>query len=169
MISPDQRGASRGYDVSRLRVAAAGDAEAIAALVSAAFRVERFFIDGDRIDAQEVLTLLEKGIFLLAPGANGGLAACVYLEVQGERGYFGLLSVDPALQGAGLGRGLVVAAEDHCRAAGCKVMEIRVVNIREQLPPYYRRLGYVESGAEPFPTDKPTKRPCHFLKMSKLL
>jgi hypothetical protein len=44
-----------------------------------------------------------------------------------------------------------------------------VVNLREELPPFYRRLGYVESGTENFPTGKPTHHPCHFLKMSKPL
>lgn len=152
-----------------VRRAEGGDVEAIVALINDAFRAEAFFIDGDRIDAREVRALMVKGTFLVAPAAGGRLGACVYFEIQGERGYFGLLSVDPALQGGGLGRLLVAEAEDVCRAAGCEVMEIRVVNIREELPPYYRRLGYVESGVEPFPEGKPTKRPCHFLRMSKPL
>jgi len=152
-----------------VRRADSGDVEAIAALINSAFRVEAFFIEGDRIDVPEVRALMAKGTVLLAPASDGRIAACVYLEIQGERGYFGLLSVDPSLQGGGFGRQLVAEAEDVCRAAGCEVMEIWVVNLRQELPPFYRRLGYVETGTEPFPATKPTKQPCHFLRMSKPL
>ena len=66
-------------------------------LVNAAFRPERFFIEADRTNPEKVRALLEKGKFLLAEDA-GALVACVYVEVRGERGYFGLLAVDPARQ-----------------------------------------------------------------------
>jgi hypothetical protein len=46
-------------------------------------------------------------------------------------------------------------------------MEIEVVNLREELPPYYRRLGYVERGTRPFPDVERTSRPCHFIVMDK--
>jgi predicted N-acetyltransferase YhbS len=153
----------------RLRTASSHDAEAIAALINTAFSVEAFFIDGDRIDVRGVQELLAKGSFLLAEKESGRPVGCVYLEVNGPRGYFGLLSVDPDVQGAGVGRQLVAASEDHCRAAGCSVLGIRVVNLREVLPPFYRRLGYEVTGTEPFPEGKETKLPCHFILMSKAL
>jgi hypothetical protein len=40
------------------------------------------------------------------------------------------------------------------------------VNLRAELPPLYRRLGYMESGTAPFEDDALT-RPCHFVMMSK--
>jgi hypothetical protein len=46
-------------------------------------------------------------------------------------------------------------------------MDIRVVNLRTELPPRYRKLGYVLSGTEPWPEGVPSKLPCHFLCMSK--
>jgi len=152
-----------------LRAARVEDAPAIAALINAAFRVERFFIDGDRTDTDEVRGLLEKGSFLLASDAAGGLAGCVYVELRGERAYFGLLSVDPARQRSGLGRRLVAAAEAHGRNAGCRHMDLQVVNLRAELPPFYRSLGYAESGRAPFPEDVPTKLACHFIRMSRAL
>src|SRR5262245_19988022 len=118
------------------RKAEATDAEQIAALVNAAFRVERFFIEGDRTNPAQVSTLLETGDFLLAE-ADGSLIACVYVELRGESGYFGLLAVDPTRQGQGLGGRLVAAAEEHCRAAGCRVMELQIVNLRAELPAFY--------------------------------
>jgi hypothetical protein len=47
-------------------------------------------------------------------------------------------------------------------------VDIRVVNLRTELPPFYRRLGYVEQRTEPF-TDPRAHRPCHFICMSKTL
>ncbi len=149
------------------RPATSDDVPAITELINRAFRVERLFVDGDRITAAEVAQWMTRGQFLLLE--DSGLAACVYVEVRGERGYFGLLSVDPARQKSGLGRQLVAAAEDHCRAAGCRHLDLQTVNVREELPPFYRRLGYHEYATAPFPPNVPTKIPVHFVKMTKPL
>jgi GNAT superfamily N-acetyltransferase len=152
-----------------MRNAEPADAESIARLVNAAFRPERFFVDADRTNPEKVRALLEKGKFLLAEDA-GVLVACVYVELRGERGYFGLLAVDPARQRTGMGSRLIDAAEDYCRSAGCRVMDLTTVNLRKELPGYYRRRGYVENGTLPFPADQyPPKMPCHLVKMSKSL
>lgn len=151
-----------------VRVAAKGDAPAIAALVNRAFQVEAFFIEKDRTSAAEVGEMLTRGAFLLGE-AEGSLLGCVYVELRGARGYFGLLSVEPSRQGEGIGRMLVDAAEARCRAAGCRVMDIRVVDLRKELPPFYRGLGYAETGREPFPEPALAKLPCEFVVMSKTL
>jgi GNAT superfamily N-acetyltransferase len=158
-----------GADPIETRIAEPGDAESIAYLVNIAFRPERFFIDADRTDPDKVRALLQKGKFLLAVEA-GELAGCIYVELRGERGYFGLLAVDPARQRAGIGSFLVRAAEDDCRAAGCLFMDLTIVNLRKELPGYYRRHGYAENGTLPFPEDQhPPRMPCHLIKMSKRL
>ena len=91
------------------------------------------------------------------------------MELRSERGYFGMLSVNPALQGRGLGRRLVDAAENYARAQGCTAMDIRVVNLRTELLPFYRKLGYAETG-EVEPVDDPRAlQPFHFVTMSKPL
>jgi GNAT superfamily N-acetyltransferase len=151
-----------------LRLAEPEDAENIARLVNAAYRVERFFSNDDRTNMEGVRAHLQEGKFLLVE-ESGVLLACVYVEVQGERGYFGLLSVDPEHQGAGLGSRLAEAAEDYCRAAGCRFMDITIVNLRKKLPAFYGRLGYVESGTEPYPADLHPIVPCHLIQMSKPL
>lgn len=133
-----------------------------------AFQVEAFFIEKDRTSAAEVAEMLARGVFLLGE-AERLLVGCVYVEVRGNRGYFGLLSVEPSRQGEGIGRVLVDAAEDHCRRAGCRAMDIRVVDLRTELPSFYRRLGYEETGTEPFPEPGLAKLPCRFVVMSKTL
>jgi GNAT superfamily N-acetyltransferase len=153
---------------AHVRVATAADVDAIAALVNRAFLVEQFFVEGDRTSPAEISRLLDCGAFLLAE-ADGRLVACVHVEARGERGYFGMLSVDPSRQGEGLGRLLVDAAEERGRRQGCRMMEIHVVDVREELPPFYRRLGYVEAGEEPFTEHERTKIPARFIVMTKPL
>jgi GNAT superfamily N-acetyltransferase len=156
-------------DLVRTRTAGSADAANIAHLVNLAFRPERFFIDGDRTDPEKVRALLQKGKFLLAEEA-GTLIGSVYVELRGERGYFGLLAIDPARQRAGLGSCLIKAAEEYCRASGCLFMDLTIVNVRVELPGYYRRHGYAENGTLPFPEDQhPPKMPCHLVRMSKAL
>jgi GNAT superfamily N-acetyltransferase len=157
-----------GQNLPRLRIAEAADAEAIARLINAAFQVERFFLDADRITIEEVRSRLATGKFILAT-ENDALAGCVYVEFRDERAYVGLLAVDPARQRSGLGKRLMSAAEDHCRGEGCHSVDLRIVNLRRELPPFYRKLGYVENGTAPFPEDAHPKLPCHFIVMSKPL
>ena len=93
----------------------------------------------------------------------------VYVDTRGDTGYFGMLSIDPAHQGQGLGSQLIAAAEDHCRKAGCTEIEIDVVSLRTELPAFYRRFGYAESGTRPFPEPEFAKLPCHLIVMTKPL
>jgi len=100
---------------------------------------------------------------------GGAFTGCVYAEVREERGYFGLLAVDPARQRSGIGTVLIAAAEEHCRAAACRWMDLTFVNVRQELPGYYRRHGYAENGTLPFPADQTPKMPVHLVRMSKAL
>jgi N-acetylglutamate synthase-like GNAT family acetyltransferase len=153
----------------QLRVASESDAEAIMRVINDAFRkAEGFLFDRDRVDPQSVGDFLRKGKFLVAEN-DGRIAGCVYVELQGERSYLGLLSVDPALQKSGLGSKLMAAAEEYCANAGCRFMDLRIVNLRKELPAFYHRLGYVETGTSPLPAEVHSKQPCHFVNMSKPL
>ena len=69
----------------------------------------------------------------------------------------------------GLGKLLVEAAETECREMGCRAMDMQIVNLRSELPAFYARLGYVQTGTGEFPPDVVTKLPCHFVRMSKPL
>lgn len=151
-----------------LRIAIPPDVETITRLINAAFAVERFFLDHDRITPGEVRARLDSGKFIVAEDGTA-LVGCVYVEPRGDRAYLGLLSVDPARQKSGLGKLLMSAAEDHARDIGCGAMDLQIVNVRLELPAFYHRFGYVESGIAQFPEDAEPKIPCHFVKMSKLL
>ena len=152
----------------QIRTAEPTDAPAIARLVNDAFRSERFFIDVDRTDTEKVAALLQKGKFLMR-FEDAVLVGCVYTELRGERGYFGLLAVDPLRQRSGIGTSLIAAAEQYCRSVGCRFMDLTFVNVRRELPAYYQRFGYVENGTLPFPADQVAKIPVHLVRMSKAL
>lgn len=151
------------------RVAHPADAPALAALINLAYRVEDFFKIGDRTDPAEVREKMTHGDFVVLEDADGTLAGSVYVTADEGVGYFGMLSIDPPRQGQGLGKRLIHEAEDHCRRAGCHEMELEVVNLRTELPPFYRRFGYVETGTRPFSETERISRPCHFIVMSKAL
>ena len=151
-----------------IRTAVPDDAPVLAALISLAYRVEDFFKIGDRTDPDDVRAHMDEGTFLVLEDRDT-VAGCVFVKIDDETGYFGMLSVDPARQGQGLGIRMITVAEDHCRAAGCREMELEVVNLRTELPPFYRKFGYVEAGTRPFPDLEKSKLPCHFIVMSKPL
>jgi GNAT superfamily N-acetyltransferase len=152
----------------RTRIASVADVDVLASLINAAFVVERPIFGGDRTSPQGVRAYLERGTFLVAEDLNG-LAGCVYVELRGDRGYAGLLSVAPARQGSGLGRILMQAAEDFCREKKCVAVDLRVLSARTPLPAFYRHLGYAETHASELPPDVHPKIPCHFIHMSKRL
>ena len=154
-----------------IRVATDADRPRLIALVNVAFSIETF-LEGTRTDEERIAAMMRKGSILMAEDASGKLLACVYTEVRGPRGYLGQLAVDPAHQGEGLGRITVEAAENHLRLEGCEAVDIIVLNLRPELPPLYRRFGYIETGVEEGFRPTRTLAPgleCHGIKMSKQL
>ena len=154
----------------RVRLATADDRPALLSLINSAFSIETF-LDGTRTDDAQLAGMMEKGNMFVAENGNGGLVASVYTEVRGARGYLGMLAVDPAHQGSGVARRLVLAAEDYLRSRGCGAVDITVLSQRTELLPLYRRFGFVETGREEFSTPR-TLIPgveCYCIVMSKEL
>jgi GNAT superfamily N-acetyltransferase len=159
------------------RAATEGDAPVLARLINEAYRVEDFFVDGDRTSVADVRRKLAEanGCFLVIDRPEADrvdevtLDGAVYVEVRGDRGYFAMLSVTRARQGRGLGRGLVAAVEAHCRAAGCHWLDIEVVDLRTELPAFYASLGFSPCGVGPFPDPAKLRRPAHVVLMTKAL
>jgi ribosomal protein S18 acetylase RimI-like enzyme len=164
--------ATSSLDLSALRVrpAAATDSPRLILLINSAYSIESFF-DGTRTDSERLAAMMSKGGIHLAEDNSGRILGCVYTEVRGPRGYLGQLAVDPAYQGAGLGRLLAEAAEGYLRSQGCEVVDILVLSLRPELLPLYRKFGYVEIGTEEFHFPRPLKPgvECHCIVMSKKL
>jgi GNAT superfamily N-acetyltransferase len=153
--------------MTTIEIATAADAPRLAALINRAFAVERFFMTRDRTTPDQVRALFADGIFLVVADGDE-LAACVYVERRGDRAYVGMLAVDPSRQGRGLGGLMMDAAERRAVEVGCRGVDIRVVNLREELPSFYRARGYVERGVAPF-VDPFATRPAHYILMAKEL
>jgi len=153
-----------------VRRADANDRGGVVELINSAFAIEKF-LEGNRTNEDEVAQRMRKGEFLLGHDESGTLVAVVYVELRGPRGYFGMLAVDPKRQGRGLGREMVAAAEAYCREKGCTAMDLTVLSLRPELPPLYRKLGYIENGIEEFRPSRPLEDSleCHCIVMSKAL
>jgi GNAT superfamily N-acetyltransferase len=154
----------------RPRRAGPDDIDDIVRVVNRAYRVEDFFVTGDRTDPRDITERMSNphACFLVIDDSSH-LAASVYVEVRGKRGYFGLLAVDPDRQGRGLARVLIAAVEAHCRAAGCQDLDLDIVDLREELPAFYARLGFTPVATAPFPHPVKLKREAKLVLMTKAL
>ena len=139
-------------------------------MINAAFAVETF-LEGTRTDETRLAAMMEKGAIFVAESLGGRLIASVYTELRGNRGYLGMLAVEPAQQGHGLARRLLAACEEHFRGLGCDAIEITVLNLRQELPAIYKRFGFVETGTEEFRSPQRLKEglDCHCIVMTKRL
>jgi predicted N-acetyltransferase YhbS len=154
----------------KVRTATEADFDELLNLINAAFEVERFFKNQDRLSVADLQSHFKSGTFLVAE-ESGQIAGCIFVKRTGDRAYFGLLSVDPGRQKAGIGRRLVAAAEEFAREMEARFMDIRVINLRTELPGIYEKLGYRISGTVPYPAERNhmLTQPVHFVCMSKEL
>lgn len=152
-----------------IRKASPHDLPRLVPLINKAFAIETF-LDGTRTDEERLSATMVKGDVLIAD-RDGQALACVYVELRGERAYFGMLAVDPVQQGQGLGTLMTHAAEQYGRDHACRQMDISVLSLRPELLPFYRSLGYSEIGTEEFHPPRGLKGDvaCHCILMSKPL
>lgn len=151
-----------------VREATASELPEIVSLINRAFQVESFFKSGDRMDAETARHNMNEGKFLVLREGDA-MIACLWMKITGERAYLGTLSVDPSRQKSGLGGRMMREAESYARARGCTVLDIRIVNLRTELPPIYRKFGFAETGTESLKDTEKFTQPVHFIRMSKAL
>lgn len=125
-----------------------------------------------RTDATSLKELIQKpSAVILKCELNGNIAGCVFLEKKNERLYLGMLSVSPQIQAKGIGKKLLIAAEEHAKQVGCTYVEMTVISVRNELIAWYQRNGYVDTGKrEPFPDDGKfgnPRQPLEFIYMQK--
>jgi ribosomal protein S18 acetylase RimI-like enzyme len=147
------------------RFATSADVGPVRALVERAYRgpesakgwaSEAHLLTGPRTSDEEIASYIASSTsrFVLAE-TDGALVGCVLIEQHGEDGYFGMFSIAPELQAAGLGNALLAKAEESARDLwDAKGMVAVVINLREELIAWYERRGYALTGRrEPFPFD----------------
>lgn len=148
----------------RLEAVRHSDVPALHALVERAYRGETAragwsheadLLTGPRTSEAELSGFLaDPSKRLLCWRDEGAIRACVLLtDKGGGLAYLGMLTVDPALQGEGLGKRLLAAAEDHVREEmRANRLEMQVFDRRRELLSFYERRGYRPTGERrPFP------------------
>ncbi|MBT2747387.1 MULTISPECIES: GNAT family N-acetyltransferase [unclassified Lysobacter] len=147
------------------RAATAADIDAVVALAESAYRgdsgrrgwtTESDLLGGRRTGPDEVEVMLSKPRSMVLLGERGdppALVACAHIAALDEVGYFGLFTVDPALQGAGIGKRVLDEAERIVRDDWrLSTIQMTVINVREELIQYYLRRGFRRTGKFlPFP------------------
>jgi N-acetylglutamate synthase-like GNAT family acetyltransferase len=153
---------------ARFRKAVNEDADAITRLVNSAYRgesskrgwtTEADLLGGQRTDPDSIREMVRSSqtAILLMESVTGDLLGCVSLTRESsETCYLGMLTIDPALQTAGLGKQLLAHAEETASQWGHQIMRMRVIDSRSELISFYERRGYALTGrTEPFPVGDP--------------
>ena len=145
------------------RAANAADCDALVALVESAYRgdasragwtTEADFLDGRRTGPDDVLAQIDRPRSrILVAEREGELLACAHVADEDGAGYFGMFSVKPGLQNAGIGKAVLAEAERVAREDfDLPTMRMTVIDIRDELIAWYERRGYRRTGIKkPFP------------------
>jgi ribosomal protein S18 acetylase RimI-like enzyme len=167
-----------------IHIADEKDIPAIVALLNMSYRgeysrkgwtTEADLIGGEVRTNHENLgdVMREPGSVILKYQDDGKILSCVNLKKHGDRLYLGMFSVDPELQGGGIGKKMLKAAEEHALEVGCLAIYMYVISVRQELIDWYKRKGYAETGElVPFKEDGLTgthKRPLEFMVLEKKL
>lgn len=147
------------------RKARGDDASAIAALVNSGYRgevsragwtTEADYLVGKRTDEDEVRALIASPDSILLLCLQGEeIIGSVHLHREGDAAYLGMFVVRPTLQGQGIGKCFLSAAEQTVqREWSSKRIYMTVISLRNELIAYYERRGYKRTGRfEPFPIE----------------
>ncbi len=85
-------------------------------------------------------------VFLKYINEEKQIKGCVNLQQQGAKVYLGMFSVSPQIQGRGIGKQLLIAAEEYAKHLQCRVIYMSVISVRTELINWYKRHGYIDTG-----------------------
>jgi ribosomal protein S18 acetylase RimI-like enzyme len=138
------------------------DVSALNKLINSAYRgesskkgwtTEANLLEGKRTNEDELTEIIQnKKNTILKFTENNEIIGCVLLIEKEHQLYLGMLTVSPELQNSGVGKKLMQQAEIHASTLGLSKIVMTVISVREELISWYKRNGYVDTGArEPFP------------------
>lgn len=146
------------FSNSLIQFATNEDIVAIKHLLNAAYRGdssrkgwthEADLIGGDvRTDDNNVSEVMDipGSVFLKYLDEDGSLIGCVNLQNQGSNLYLGMFSIKPEIQGKGLGKALLAAADEYAASLGITRIKMTVISVRAELIGWYNRNGYLPTG-----------------------
>jgi ribosomal protein S18 acetylase RimI-like enzyme len=136
---------------------------------------EAHLLEGSRTTEVELLDIIQDASHtILKYSDNGKIIGCVLLKVKANELYIGMLTVSPDLQNSGIGKKLLRQAEVFAVEMQLPKIVMTVITVREELIAWYKRNGYVDTGArEPFPVSDVfnpiTKEPLEFMVLEKII
>ena len=139
-------------DALRIRPATAADAQAIGALVEAAYGhyVERIGKRPAPMD-EDYAEVVRRGHTWVAEDAGalaGVLAGVLVLEPGADHLLIENVAVSPGWWGQGVGRRLLELAEERAREAGLAELRLYTNALMTENQAYYARRGYRETGRQ---------------------
>ena len=145
------------FQDQKINFAAAADIGAIRYLLNSAYRgegsqqgwtTEANLIAGDIRTTEELLqeVIEQAGSVILIYKEHEEIVGCVNLQQHANRLYLGMFSVSPQLQGAGIGKKLLQAAEEYAQHVNCTTIYMSVISVRSELIDWYKRHGYADTG-----------------------
>jgi len=137
---------------------------------------EAELIAGDtRTDEDMIAQVMQQSgsVFLIYKNGQQKIIGCVNLQQHDDKLYLGMFSVSPQLQGGGIGKKLLQAAEQYGRHLQVKAIYMSVISLRTELINWYMRHGYADTcERKPFIEDGLTGKhlkPLEFMIMEKAL
>lgn len=108
---------------------------------------EADLLDGSRIDETALMELIQtQGVYILKFVEDNTTLGCVELKTIDKSLYLGMLTVRPHLQGKGIGKSLLMAAEELAQKDQCEKIFMTVISVRTELINWYQRHGYTDTG-----------------------
>ncbi|HEV2110738.1 MAG TPA: ribosomal protein S18-alanine N-acetyltransferase [Gammaproteobacteria bacterium] len=110
-------------------------------------RLENACFDHDLLSRTDFRNALRASRSLVLVRADGDrLAAYALLRMKGRQGHLQSLAVDPEARRRGLGRALIVAAEEAALARGARHMQLELREDNGAAEALYESLGYRHHG-----------------------
>lgn len=162
----------------------AADIASLNTLINSAYRgefskkgwtTEAHILEGSRTTEAELLEIIQdKHNTILKYSEHNKIIGCVLLKAKENELYLGMLTVSPELQNSGIGKKLLQQAEVFAAALGLQKIVMTVISVREELISWYKRNGYIDTGArEPFPVsdvfNPTTQEPLEFMVLEKII
>jgi ribosomal protein S18 acetylase RimI-like enzyme len=141
-----------------IHLATIQDAKKLETLLNTAYRGETAklgwtheadLIAGDvRVNEAMILENLNynNAVFLKYVNDKNGIIGCLNLKQNKQKLYLGMFGVKPMQQGNGIGKQLLLAAEEYAAHIGSNTIYITVISLRTELISWYKTKGYKETG-----------------------
>lgn len=147
-----------------ISIAKLKDATVITQLLNSAYRgessqqgwtTESHLIGGEvRTIPKEVEELITQPDSVFLKYTTEEIIGCVNLQKHEDKIYLGMLSVKPGLQGGGIGKKLLSAADEYAKQLGCIAVYMTVISVRTELIDWYLRHGFIDTNIrKPFEED----------------